>query len=42
MTEVDLCQSEKRFFLGYQVAVSQIARQFFSVWQVAALVLLYM
>ena len=29
MTEVDLCQSEKRFFLGYQVAVSQVVRQFF-------------
>ena len=40
MIEVDLCQSEKRFFLGYQIAVLQVACQFFSVLLIAALVLL--
>ena len=40
MAKVDLCQSEKRFFLGISVARCIPVLLFFSVLQVAVLVLL--
>ena len=38
MTEVDLCQNGKKVLFEYQIAVSQVVRQFFSVLQVAAVI----